>query len=109
MAARQSRPRAAASRAIAPIPVTQALLALERIVETDPVEIVVVSAAWAELARSAGGRESMPLISDLLNEEASSLKEESKEAPKELISRKVLLTLDPAERHALLLAHLQKV
>ncbi len=109
MAARQSRPRAAASRAITPIPVTQGLMALERILETDPTEIVVVSAAWAELARSFGGRESMSLISDLLDEEATSLKEETKDAAsKELISRNVLMTLDPAERHALMLAHLQK-
>jgi acyl carrier protein len=109
MAARQSRPRAATSRAITPIPVTQGLMALERILETDPTEIVVVSAAWSELARSFGGRESMSLISDLLDEDATSLKEEIKETTsKELISRKVLMTLDPAERHALMLAHLQK-
>jgi acyl carrier protein len=109
MAARQSRPRASASRAITPIPVTQGLMALERILEADPTQIVIVSAAWAELARSFGGRESMSLISDLLDEEATSLKEETKDAAsKELISRKVLMTLDPAERHALMLAHLQK-
>ena len=109
MATRQSRPRAVASRAITPIPVTQGLMALDRILETDPIEVVVVSAAWAELARSFGGRESMSLISDLLDDDATSLKEETKEAAsKELISRKVLMTLDPAERHALMLAHLQK-
>jgi acyl carrier protein len=51
----------------------------------------------------------MALISNLLDEEATSLKEETKEAiSKESISRKVLMTLDPAERHALMLAHLQK-
>ncbi len=107
--AAQSRPRSSGSRAITPIPVSQGLLTLERILETDPVEIVVISAAWAELARSMGGREAMSLISDLLvEEEASSLKEETSEASKELISRKVLMAMEPAERHALMLAHLQK-
>src|SRR5262249_50746844 len=71
MAARQSRPRAVASRAISPIPPTEGLIALERILESDPAEIVVVSAAWAELARSFAGRDAMPLICDLVAEESA--------------------------------------
>jgi myxalamid-type polyketide synthase MxaB len=109
MAARASSARGPASRVMLPLAPAQALAALDRLFEKNgPAQAVAMSVDWTQLARSFNGQQPPSLISDLLREKARPAADKAaKESGPRLSMQELLATLPP-QRHAVLLAHVQK-
>jgi len=92
-----------------PLAPAQALAALDRLFEkSGPAQAVAMSVDWTQLARSFNGQQPPALISDLLREKARPAAAKAAREAGPRLSTQELLAAPPAQRHALLLAHVQK-
>jgi acyl carrier protein len=107
MAARLYEKRGAGLRTINPITPAQGQQILGRLLGSAPAQVVVMPVNWPELARSLDGREPPVLISELLRERMRAPISVPSGVHCEHLDREILLAMEPAKRHALLLSYIQ--